>query len=31
MTDAKGKNNTDKEEGFCEKCKSFLVKKGWKL
>jgi archaemetzincin len=31
MTDAEGKNNTDKENGFCEKCKAFLIAKGWKL
>jgi archaemetzincin len=31
MTDAKGKNNTDREKGFCARCKSFLEKKGWDL
>lgn len=31
MTDAKGKNQTDKEKGFCDKCKLFLINKGWKL
>jgi archaemetzincin len=31
MTDANGKNNTDKEIGFCKKCKAHLVNKGWKL
>ena len=31
MTDAKGKNNTDREKGFCARCKSFLEKKGWNL
>jgi archaemetzincin len=31
MTDAKGKNKTDKEKGFCDKCKLFLINKGWKL
>ncbi len=31
MTDAEGKNNTDKENGFCDKCKAFLIAKGWKL
>jgi len=31
MTDANGKNNTDKENGFCEKCKAYLVTKRWKL
>ena len=29
MTDAKGKNTTEHENGFCEKCKLFLVNKGW--
>ncbi len=31
MTDANGKNNTDKEKGFCKKCKFHLIKRGWKL
>lgn len=31
MTDANGKNNTDKENGFCEKCKAHLINRGWKL
>jgi archaemetzincin len=31
MTDANGKNNTDKEIGFCKKCKAHLVNRGWKL
>jgi len=31
MTDAEGKNNTDDEKGFCEKCKAFLIAKGWTL
>lgn len=31
MTAAEGKNNTDKETGFCIKCKTFLINKGWKL
>ena len=31
MTDANGKNNTDKENGFCIKCKTYLIAKGWKL
>ena len=31
MTDAEGKNNTDNEKGFCEKCKSHLIKKGFNL
>jgi archaemetzincin len=29
MTAAEGKNNTDKETGFCNKCKAFLISKGW--
>ena len=31
MTAAEGKNNTDKETGFCNKCKAFLIGKGWKF
>ena len=31
MTDAKGKNTTDGEKGFCKKCKAHLVSRGWKL
>ncbi len=31
MTDAEGKNNTDKENGFCIKCKTYLIAKGWRL
>jgi archaemetzincin len=31
MTDANGKNTTDKENGFCKKCKAHLVNRGWKL
>ncbi len=31
MADAEGKNPTDKETGFCPKCKARLQKKGWKL
>ncbi|HLK27025.1 MAG TPA: hypothetical protein VKT28_00485 [Puia sp.] len=31
MRDAEGKNVTDKERGFCMKCKSFLIKKGWNV
>ncbi len=31
MTDANGKNNTDKENGFCKKCKAHLINRGWKL
>ena len=31
MQDAEGKNTTDQETGFCEKCKAFLVGKGWKM
>ena len=31
MTAANGKNNTDRERGFCTWCKPFLEKKGWNL
>ncbi|MBF4486469.1 MULTISPECIES: zinc-dependent metalloprotease family protein [unclassified Flavobacterium] len=31
MRDAEGGNHLDEEKEFCEKCKSFLVKKGWNL
>ena len=31
MTDAEGKNNTDNEKGFCIKCKSHLIQKGFNL
>ncbi len=31
MSDAKGKNNIDNEKGFCNKCKNFLIKKGFKV
>ena len=31
MTDAKGKNTTDGEKGFCKKCKAHLINRGWKL
>ncbi len=31
MTDAKGKNTTETEIDFCKKCKSILLKKGFKL
>lgn len=31
MTDAEGKNNTDNEKGFCKKCKSHLINKGFSL
>ena len=31
MTAANGKNNTDREKGFCARCKPFLEKKGWNL
>jgi archaemetzincin len=31
MTAANGKNNTDREKGFCARCKSFLEKRGWNL
>lgn len=31
MQDAEGKNKTDEEVGFCDKCKKVLVKAGWAL
>lgn len=31
MRDAKGKNPTNEEKGFCEACMSYMVAKGWKL
>ncbi len=31
MQDAEGKNKTDTEVGFCDKCKKVLVKAGWAL
>lgn len=31
MRDAKGGNPIDEEIGFCEKCRNFLVRKGWSL
>ncbi len=31
MTDAEGKNKTDNEKGFCNKCKTVLVSKGFDL
>ena len=31
MTAAEGKNNTNNETGFCNRCKVFLIGKGWKL
>lgn len=31
MRDAKGKNPTDEETGFCRKCKSILIYRGWTL
>lgn len=31
MSDAEGKNTTDNETGFCDKCKKYLTGKGWKL
>ena len=31
MRDAKGKNNTESETGFCEKCKVILISRKWKL
>lgn len=29
MRDAKGKNHTDEEKDFCQKCKMVLISKGW--
>lgn len=31
MRDAEGGNPTDEETEFCDKCRKFLVKKGWTL
>lgn len=31
MSDAKGKNNIDNENGFCTKCTAYLIKRQWKL
>jgi len=31
MRDAEGKNPTNEEVAFCEKCKAFLISKGWNL
>lgn len=31
MRDAEGGDHTDKEKGFCENCKEYLVTKGWKI
>jgi archaemetzincin len=31
MQDAEGKNKTDEEVGFCDKCKKVLTKAGWAL
>jgi len=31
MRDAEGKNTTSEETGFCESCRSYLIRKGWKL
>ena len=31
MRDAEGHNTTNEEVEFCEKCKTFLVTKGWKF
>lgn len=31
MQDAKGKNSTGHETGFCPSCKSYLIVHGWKL
>lgn len=29
MRDARGKNHTDEEKDFCQKCKTVLISKGW--
>jgi archaemetzincin len=31
MRDAKGKNHTDEEKDFCQKCKTVLISKGWRF
>ena len=31
MRDAEGRNPTNEEKDFCQKCKSVLIKKGWHL
>ncbi len=31
MRDAEGKNPTDEETDFCQKCKAFLINKNWKF
>lgn len=31
MRDAEGKNQFDKETGFCDRCKTYLTVKGWTL
>lgn len=31
MSDAKGKNNIDKEKSFCKKCRDYLLTKNWTL
>lgn len=31
MRDAEGGNPTDEETSFCNKCRTFLIKKGWHL
>jgi archaemetzincin len=31
MRDAEGGNPLNEEKEFCSTCKSFLVKKGWRL
>lgn len=31
MADAKGKNPTNQEKGFCDSCKKYLKSKGWKI
>ncbi|MEO6251760.1 MAG: matrixin family metalloprotease [Ferruginibacter sp.] len=31
MRDAEGRNPTNEEKEFCKKCKTYLIRKGWKL
>jgi len=31
MSDAKGKDNFNNEDNFCNKCKNYLIKRNWKL
>lgn len=31
MRDAKGRNPTNEEKGFCKSCKSILIDRGWQF